>query len=84
LARYAAPEVFTRLSKNDAGDLEDFQMADVYSFGILVWEALHRQIPWGEKTESEVWFSTFPINPPFLYPLCSQILQKTRKFGAKL
>jgi len=26
--------------------LETFQKADIYSFGITIWEILHRKIPW--------------------------------------
>ncbi len=34
--------------------LDDYQMADIYSFGVCVWELLHRVDPWGTTTFEQV------------------------------
>jgi hypothetical protein len=61
---YAAPEVMTRFSRG-GGTLEDFQRADIFSFATLVWELIHRQIPWGEDATAEARFNLLCY--PFLF-----------------
>jgi len=63
---YAAPELFENAPLSTAGSkiskpsasltLQDFQRADIYSFGVIIWEVLHRQPPWGDiaSTPKEV------------------------------
>jgi len=44
---YAAPEVFGILaSTQKILPVQEFQYADVYSFGVTLWEILHRELPW--------------------------------------
>lgn len=59
--RYAAPEILLRFSRG-GGTLEDFQMADVYAFAILLWELVHRSPPWGPDVTLEV---CDPFRPRF-------------------
>jgi len=54
LIRYAPPEVFERLREAEKFNLQDFQKADVFSFGVCVWELLERQIPWDGFSAQEI------------------------------
>jgi len=45
--RYAAPEVFGRLTANATSvTIEDEMKNDVYSYAIILWEMMTRKIPW--------------------------------------
>jgi len=37
--------------------LKGYQKADIFSFGVIVWEIIHRQIPWNDSTLEEIEFS---------------------------
>ena len=53
--RYAPPEVFTTFAFNiSAVSLQDFQLADMYSLGISLWELLHRVEPWKGRSAEEI------------------------------
>jgi len=38
-------------------DLKGYQKADIFSFGVIIWEIIHRQIPWNDSTLEEIEFS---------------------------
>jgi len=45
--RYAAPEVFGRLTANaTVVTVEDEMKGDVYSYAIILWEMMARKSPW--------------------------------------
>jgi len=52
---YTPPEIFSRLAMGSGNlSLEDYQMADIYSFSICLWELLHRQVPWQDVGNNEM------------------------------
>jgi len=75
---YAAPEMFQHISDpSSSSNLESFQRADIFSFGVTLWELIHRQMPWAgngiRKTPKEIETAvisgnrppiTFELNPP--------------------
>ena len=49
--RYAAPELFARRLVHYAGmSFEDEKPADVYAYGVIMWEILARQVRRGAST----------------------------------
>jgi len=62
---YAAPEVFALLAANSSRvKLEDFQFADVYSFGITLWELMHREEPWKGFDKQAIQIAVMSGNRP--------------------
>jgi len=54
-AAYCAPEIFARLNlSHSQATLDFFKNTDVYSFGICLWEMLHRATPWARLTSQEI------------------------------
>ena len=58
--RYMAPEVVFG---------EYTYKADVYSYGVLLWEVLHRAIPFGKQSGIEVMFKVHNASRPSIGPL---------------
>ena len=55
--RYTAPEVFARYHVADSNTLIDVaseKMADVYSYGVIIWETLTESIPWETNNVAEI------------------------------
>ena len=52
--RYAAPEVLASGRLLVANDAETDKKSDVYSFAIVLWEMLTRQIPWDGLTKEQI------------------------------
>ena len=52
--RYAAPEVLVNAALMISSNAEIDQKSDVYSFAIIVWELLTRQIPWDGLTREQI------------------------------
>jgi hypothetical protein len=53
--RYAAPEVIARVQiKTASTTLEEDQLSDLYSLGVVLWEMLSRRIPWDGFTTEEI------------------------------
>jgi len=52
--------------------LKGYQKGDLFSFGVIIWEIIHRQIPWGDSSFEEIEFSI-----RFLYLLI--FTNKTKK-----
>ena len=44
--------MFQYLSDSTSATLLDFQRADIFSFGVTLWEIIHRQIPWRGEDET--------------------------------
>ena len=52
--RYAAPEVLASACLLVSNDAETDKKSDVYSFAIVLWEMLTRQIPWDGLTREQI------------------------------
>ena len=53
--RYAAPEVFARSHLPTlVPDPEEEKKADVFAFGVVIWELLTRQVPWDDLANEQI------------------------------
>ena len=52
--RYAAPEVLASARLLVFNDADTDKKSDVYSFAIVLWEMLTRQIPWDGLTKEQI------------------------------
>ncbi|KCV68164.1 serine/threonine protein kinase [Fonticula alba] len=53
-ARYAAPEVLAAFQRRRPLDTELYLPADIYSAAVLLWECLHRRVPWQGQGFEEI------------------------------
>jgi len=37
--------------------LKGYQKGDLFSFGVIIWEIIHRQIPWSDSPLEEIEYS---------------------------
>jgi serine/threonine-protein kinase CTR1 len=52
--RFAAPEVFSSSATMVMQDVEVDKKSDVYSFAIVLWEMITRQVPWDGLTRQQI------------------------------
>jgi len=55
--QYASPEVFNSVRLKTPLDLKGYQSGDLFSFGVVVWEIINRQIPWSDSPLEEIEYS---------------------------